>query len=100
MKAIFCIFSLGQKLTLESFHRYLLVVIDRTNFFEPNEQFFQKSESSLEVQRAKRKFSDNLEQNILELHNVSVQIRLTTSKTKRDIQYRKLGIRIFSQVAK
>ena len=46
--------------------------------------FFQKFESTLEVQRAERKFSDNLGHNILELYNVLVQIRLTTSKTERD----------------
>ena len=46
---------------------------------------FQKFEPSLEVQRAKRKFLDNLDHNILELCNILVQIRLTTSKTKRDI---------------
>ena len=36
----------------------------------------------------------NLGHNILELYNVLIQTRLTTSKTKRDIQYRKLGIRV------
>ena len=78
-------FSLDQKLTLESFHHSLLVVFDRTNLFEPNEHFLQKFKSSLEVQRAKRKFSDNLGHNILELYNVLVQIQLSTSKTKRYI---------------
>ena len=39
----------------------------------------------MEVQRAKRKFSDNFGDNVLELYNVLVQIRFTTSKTKRDI---------------
>ena len=38
----------------------------------------------------------NLGHNILELYNVLVQIRLTTSKTKRDIKYSKLGIRVAS----
>ena len=33
----------------------------------------------------KTKFSENLGNNILELCNVLVQIRLTTSKRKRDI---------------
>ena len=41
----------------------------------------------------------NLAHNILELYNVSVQIRLTTSKWKRGIWYRKLGIPIVSLVA-
>ena len=53
-----------------------------------------KSESSLEVWRAKIKFSDNLGHNIFELYNVLVQIRLTTSKMERDFQYSKLGIRV------
>ena len=35
----------------------------------------------------------NLGHNILELYNVLVEIRLTKSKTKRDIEYSKLGIR-------
>ena len=42
--------------------------------------FFQKFESLLEVQRAKRKFSDDLGHNIVELYNVLIQTRLTTSK--------------------
>ena len=72
-------------MTLESFHRKLLVVFDRSNFFEPNEHWFQKIESSLEVYRAKKKFSDNLSYNILQLYNALVHIRLTRSKTKRGI---------------
>ena len=41
----------------------------------------------------------NLGHNILELYNVLVQIQLTTSKTKRDIYYSKLDIRVASGVA-
>ena len=37
--------------------------------------------------------------NILELYNVLIQTRLTTSKTKGDIYYGKLGIRVASRVA-
>ena len=59
--------------------------------------FFQNFESSLEVQRAKRKFSENLGHNILELCNVLVQIRLTTSKRKSHIQYSKLVMRVASR---
>ena len=40
------------------------------------------------------KLSYNLDHNILELYIVLVQIQLTTSKTKRDIYYTKLGIRV------
>ena len=43
-------------------------------------------------------FVYNLGHNILELYNVLVQIRLTTSKTKRGIQYSKIGIRVASRV--
>ena len=46
---------------------------DRTNFFKPNEHFFQKFQSSLEVWRSKRKFSDNLAHNFLELYNVLIK---------------------------
>ena len=42
----------------------------------------------------------NLVHNIFELYNVLIQTRLTTSKTKRDILYSKLGTRVASQVAK
>ena len=38
--------------------------------------------------------------NILELYSILVQIRFPTSKTKLDIQYSKLGIRVTSRVAK
>ena len=41
----------------------------------------------------------NIGHNVLELYNVLVQIRFTTSKTKRDIQYSKLGIRVTLRVA-
>ena len=41
----------------------------------------------------------NLGHNILGLYNALVHIRLTTSKTKRDIQYSKLGIQVVSRVA-
>ena len=37
--------------------------------------------------------------NIWELHNISVQLRFTTSKTKLYIQYSKLGIQVASRVA-
>ena len=36
---------------------------------------------------------------MLKLYNVLIQTRLTRSKTKRDIQYSKLGIRVASRVA-
>ena len=38
----------------------------------------------------------NLGHNILEIYNVLVEIRLTTSKAKRGFQYRKLSILDFS----
>ena len=41
----------------------------------------------------------NLGHNILELYNVLIQTRLTTSKAKHDIHYGKLGIRVASRVA-
>ena len=37
--------------------------------------------------------------NILELYNILVKIRFTSSKTKLDIQYSKLGTRVTSRVA-
>ena len=42
-------------------------------------------ESSLEVQKAKRKLSVNLGHNILKLYNVLVKVQYATSKTKLDI---------------
>ena len=77
----------------------MVVFFGGTNFFEGNEHFFQKLESALEVQRANRKFSGNLGDNILELYNVLVQIQLITSKTKRDVYYSKLGIPAVLRVA-
>ena len=62
--------------------------------------FLEKFESSLEVQRAKKEFSDNLGHNILELQNILAQIRFTKSKRKLDIQYSKLRIRVVQGVAK
>ena len=43
--------------------------------------------------------SYNLGHNILELYNVLMQIRLNTIKTKRNIYYNKLGIRVAFWVA-
>ena len=48
--------------------------LEKINFFETNERFFQKLESSLEMQRAKEKCSDNPGHGILELDNVLVQV--------------------------
>ena len=45
---------------------------------------FEKFESSLEVQRVERKFSDNPGHNILELASVLVQVCFLTGKTKVD----------------
>ena len=47
--------------------------------------FLQKFESSLEVQRAKTQFSDDLGRNIVGVIYNLLEIRLTTSKTKCDI---------------
>ena len=44
-------------------------------------------------------FFYNLDHNILELYNALVQIRLTTSKAKRDIYYSKLSRTVASRVA-
>ena len=80
-----------KNLTLENFQLCLLVFFfDKTSFSETNEHFFQKFESSLELHRAKRKFSDNPGRNILELYNILVKVRFTTIKTKLYIQYSKL----------
>ena len=84
-------------MTLESFHHYLLVFFDLTFLSQMSIFSLQKFESSLEVKRAKRKFSDNFAHNIMELYNVSVQVWSTTNKTKRDIHYSKLGIRVASR---
>ena len=93
-------FSLDQTLTLKSFTVTYWWFFDRTNLFKSKERLFQQLKSSLEVQRAKRKFSDNHGHNILGLDNVLIQTRLTTNKTKRNIQYTKLGITIASRVTK
>ena len=93
-------FSLDQTLTLKSFTVTYWWFFDRTNLFKSKERLFQQLKSSLEVQRVKRKFSDNHGHNILGLDNVLIQTRLTTNKTKRNIQYTKLGITIASRVAK
>ena len=60
------------------------IFLIKPTFFEPNEHFFQKLESSLKVLRVKEKLSDNLG-HVLELYNVLVQFRFATSKTKLGI---------------
>ena len=88
-----------KNLTIKSLQFCLLVVfLIELLFLEPYEHFFQKFESSLEVQGVKSKFSSNIDHNILELYNILVQVRFTTSKAKY-IQYIKLGMRVGSRVA-
>ena len=54
----------------------------RNNILEPNEHFFQKSKSSLEVQRTKKLFSDNPRHKILEHYSVFIQVLLVKVKQK------------------
>ena len=81
-------------------HFLISIFLNRNVFFEQNKHFSQKVQSIWEVQTTKQKFSNNLGHNILELYNALVQIRFATSKTKLDIEYNKLGIRVASRVAK
>ena len=67
---------------------------DITNFFEPNKHPFHQFELLLEVKRPNRQFSDNPGHNILEIYGMLVQVQFAKSKTKLDIQYNKLGIRV------
>ena len=48
----------------------------------------------MEVPTAESKFSENPGHNILEPYNMLLQIRFTTSKSKLDIWYKKLGMRV------
>ena len=48
----------------------------------------------MEVPTAESKFSENPGHKILELYNMLLQIRFTTSKSKLDIWYKKLGMRV------
>ena len=69
--------------------------------FERKYPFYGKFVSIIQKFLLKLKFGAyNLVHNILEHYNVLVEIRLTTSKTKRDIQYSKLGIGIVLRFAK
>ena len=99
MLALFCIFNLGQKFDFKKLSTLLIgsFLIEVT--FLSQMITFSRFESSLEVQRAKRKFLDNPGHNILELYSILVQIRFPTSKRKLDIQYSKLGIRVASRIA-
>ena len=79
-------FSLDQKLTLESFHRHLLVVFWQNKVFWSKWGFFSEIPifaGSVEIK--KKTISDNVVHNIFEFYNVLRQTQLTTSKTKRDI---------------
>ena len=94
-------FGLGRNLTLESFPLSLLVsFFYRNNIFEENEHLFQKVQSSLEVQKTKEKFPDSHGHNILEPYNVLLKTQVATSKTKLDIWYKTLDIRVASQITK
>ena len=75
MEALFCIIDLGKKFGFKKLSTLLIgSFFYKSDIFEPNEQFLKKYESSLEVQRAERKFSDNPAHNILQLYNILVKI--------------------------
>ena len=79
-------FVLSQNLILESFHILVLVgFFDKINLAELNEHFFERLESSLDIQRAKEKSSGNPGHDILELCNVLVQVPSAIRKTELDI---------------
>ena len=79
-------FSLDQELTLESFHCHLLVVfLTELTFLNQMSIFSRNSNHRWKCGEQNIKFSGKLGHNILELYNVLIQTRLTTSKTKRDI---------------
>ena len=80
---MFCVFVLCHNLTLESFQLLIGNFLIKL-FFGPYEHFFMKLKSSLKVSKAKENFSDNSNENILQLHNVLVQARLVTGKMKLD----------------
>ena len=95
---MFCIISLDQNWLLRAFTiTYWFFMIDLT-FLNQMNIFFPEIWIIIESEESKKKFSDNFAHNILELYNVSVQIWLTTNKTKRDIHYSTLGIRVTSRV--
>ena len=59
----------------------LVVFFMKLTYFEENEYFSYKPESSSELRRAEQKFSDNSDHNILGRYNVSVQFPLATTKS-------------------
>ena len=73
-KHYFAYLAQVKNLTLKAFNFAYWYIFDRSNIFETNEHFFQNFEPSLEVQRAKGKFSDNPAHNILEVYNILIQI--------------------------
>ena len=95
---MFCIFSLDQNWLLRAFTiTYWFFMIDLT-FLNQMNIFFPEIWIIIESEESKKKFSDNFAHNILELYDVSVQIWSTTKKTKHDIHYSTLGIRVTSRV--
>ena len=95
---MFCIISLDQNWLLRAFTiTYWFFMIDLT-FLNQMNIFFPEIWIIIESEESKKKFSDNFAHNILELYNVSVQIWSTTNKTKCDIHYSTLGIRVTSRV--
>ena len=95
---MFCIISLDQNWLLRAFTiTYWFFMIDLT-FLNQMNIFFPEIWIIIESEESKKKFSDNFAHNILELYNVSVQIWSTTKKTKHDIHYSTLGIRVTSRV--
>ena len=50
--------------------------------------------------RGQKKSLDNRGHNGFALYNILVQVWFTTSKTKLDMKYSKLGIKVASRVAK
>ena len=95
---MFCIISLDQNWLLRAFTiTYWFFMIDLP-FLNQMSIFFAEIWIIIGSEESKKKFSDDFAHNILELYNVSVQIWSTTNKTKCDIHYSTLGIRVTSRV--
>ena len=91
------VYTIGAKCFCHSF--YFLDINSLLTFYICKKYFCHKSKQYDLYLYIKSVLSYNPGHNILELYNILLQIQFTTSITKLDVQYSKLGIRVAPRVA-
>ena len=83
-KALFCTLASSANLVLKTVQNAAAVILKRFYLFLLKTDHFWSSRVVSKKSKVKRKFSDNLGENICGLFHLLAQFSFTTSKTERD----------------